>query len=271
MSKVVLKDGEILKTDLVNLTKPVMVWNGALTLTSQSISIPITKINGIDRLYLHFQQMGSDTGGDYTGGLEILTSTISATLRTIQTCWQAIGNISSSRYMSGGAITHQRVGDNVIIKWAAKGWFDFPSMAWNNGSTQDNGLSLVRITGYQSFAIADIYNKTEIASLLAASWQPKILTGAFTVRFNGGSVGAALSFTGGTNTSNGGYQFTVPSGTTANDIMISSCGVGGYNEYLYNLQLNVDVSGTTATVACYGFVSKAFTSGTRPYRWVVIK
>jgi hypothetical protein len=166
MSKVLLKDGEILKTDLVNLTKPVTVWSGGLTSTSQSITIPWDNIQGIDTLNLHFQQMGNDAGNGYTGGAQLLVSNITTVLHENILPMTGL-DLVSSRYIACGRYSYQHSGSNLVIKWVSKGWFDLPQMSWTSGNTMDNGLSLVRITGYKGFAFSDIYDKTEVNNKLA--------------------------------------------------------------------------------------------------------
>jgi hypothetical protein len=65
--------------------------------------------------------------------------------------------------------------------------------------------------------------------------------------------------------------FTVPSGTTNEDIIISklSYGNAGYQEYLGNIQYNLSVSGTTATLVIWARAQKGFAKSiTLNLHWV---
>jgi hypothetical protein len=99
----------------------------------------------------------------------------------------------------------------------------------------------------------------------------QVSSGIFTVKYNDGAAGAGVVFVGGTSNGTGNYQFTVPLGTSANDIMLCQAGTGGYYEYMGNVQMNVSVSGTVATVACYAFWLRAGTGSSHGIRWTVLK
>jgi hypothetical protein len=139
---------------LIEKSKPKIVWTGGLYLTSQQISIPMANLAKIDRLDLYFTQMGeSDAGGSYTNmGTSILVNQISTSLRQVNTNWSIIGgvvNIDSQIYLAGGILSYQNVSNNLIIKWVNKGWWSMSaSPTWSNANAQNNGLSLVRITGW---------------------------------------------------------------------------------------------------------------------------
>jgi hypothetical protein len=166
------------ETQSLDFARRIRVWSGGLTTTAQSITIPWANITGIDVLELFFQQMSTDASNGYTGGTTLLVSNITTALKENILPISGL-DFSSGKYLACGRYSYQHVGTNLVIKWVNKGWFDVPAMAWNDAKTMDNGLSLVRIEGYQNFKLTDTYIKSEVDALI-----PKIGT----VRTNGTTI-----------------------------------------------------------------------------------
>jgi hypothetical protein len=165
---------------IVSLSKPEpkIIWAGGLYSTADAITVPWTTLTGVSKITCFFQQMGTDSSGNYTGGgIDITVKNITTTAKEIQMPWSAIG--SSNVYFTGGRFSYQHVGDNLVIKWVAKGYWQASAntagtLTYVDTATTNNGISMVRIEGYQQYLLADCPTNAEMVEYVTSGYLPNI-------------------------------------------------------------------------------------------------
>jgi hypothetical protein len=168
--QLLMKNKKLLHSSILNVARPVVLWNGGLTSTAQQVSISIDKIKDITNLELDFAQMGN-TQDTIVGTEVIRVPLINTTIKYKKVGWFSIGSATEYQYISSGTLSYQQVGTDLIIKWVNKGWQAINSstgtLSLTNANTIDNGLSLVRIAGYEALPLVNIYKKAEVDTLLS--------------------------------------------------------------------------------------------------------
>jgi hypothetical protein len=171
MPKVLLKDGEILHTNQLNLFNRVVLYD-TFTYNTTAVTITAENLNGIDKidiesvLYTPGDVNSSSSIGIASFNLDQLSSTASMYIGTSNLCNDvAVTNASFGLYTASYKITKLSNG-NLTVQNYNKGYFKKDSMAYEDRTTS-SAYGFRRIIGYRPINITDVYTKTESNDLYA--------------------------------------------------------------------------------------------------------